>query len=421
MTSEVCMMNRLAVVLAADSATTVSRWVDGKREERYFKGANKVFQLSDMEPVGLMIFDSADLLNVPWEIIIKSFRTHIKGKTFNTVNDYAKELFVYISDNPRLFPIEVQNAALLDAARGVAYSVISEAIHEKNQEEQLGAIEDAFALLAEATDAVPVPECIEEDHLHKVVSDLRNGVEEAIRELIAALKLDELKDFGAVADACLNEVVRSSADYLDTTGLVFAGFGDHEIFPTMVEYQSNGMVGGKHLYARKAEMVIDHQQPAWLKAFAQTSMIDTFNAGVSFDVYSSIMVELDKNLKEFAEETIAKSGGKIDAIDDLDSLVQAARQKIGSGIIDNARKEHSLPMRSVLSVLPANEMAELAETLITLQSLKEKVTKPSATVGGPVDVAIITKSEGLVWVKRKHFFNADINSRFHLRQLAQHS
>ena len=40
-------------------------------------------------------------------------------------------------------------------------------------------------------------------------------------------------------------------------------------------------------------------------------------------------------------------------------------------------------------------MAEFAETLINLQSLKEKVTKPSQTVGGPIDVAVITKSEGL--------------------------
>jgi hypothetical protein len=61
-------------------------------------------------------------------------------------------------------------------------------------------------------------------------------------------------------------------------------------------------------------------------------------------------------------------------------------------------------------------MANLDETLINLQSLKEKVTKNSETVGGPVDVAIITKNEGLIWVKRKHFFDIELNSRFALRQ-----
>lgn len=65
-------------------------------------------------------------------------------------------------------------------------------------------------------------------------------------------------------------------------------------------------------------------------------------------------------------------------------------------------------------------MAELAETLIALQSLKEKVTRPSETVGGPVDVAVITRSEGLVWVKRKHYFSPDLNPSFFLRQRLQH-
>ena len=44
MTSEVCLMNRRAVVLAADSATTVTYWTDKGKEERYFKGANNIFQ-----------------------------------------------------------------------------------------------------------------------------------------------------------------------------------------------------------------------------------------------------------------------------------------------------------------------------------------------------------------------------------------
>ena len=43
MTCEVAIMNRRALVLAADSAGTVTTWVNGNREERYFKGENKIF------------------------------------------------------------------------------------------------------------------------------------------------------------------------------------------------------------------------------------------------------------------------------------------------------------------------------------------------------------------------------------------
>jgi len=46
MTAEVAIMNQHALVFAADSATTVTHWLKDKAEKRYFKGANKLFQLS---------------------------------------------------------------------------------------------------------------------------------------------------------------------------------------------------------------------------------------------------------------------------------------------------------------------------------------------------------------------------------------
>jgi hypothetical protein len=66
--------------------------------------------------------------------------------------------------------------------------------------------------------------------------------------------------------------------------------------------------------------------------------------------------------------------------------------------------------------LPVDELGNLAETMIMLESLKEKVTNASQSVGGAVDVAVITKVEGLVWVKRKHYFSCDMNPRFVERQ-----
>lgn len=60
----------------------------------------------------------------------------------------------------------------------------------------------------------------------------------------------------------------------------------------------------------------------------------------------------------------------------------------------------------------------VAETLIVLQSLKERVTSPKQSVGGPVDIAVLTKSEGLIWVKGKHFFDSEKNLRYVMRQKA---
>ena len=72
-------------------------------------------------------------------------------------------------------------------------------------------------------------------------------------------------------------------------------------------------------------------------------------------------------------------------------------------------------MKAVVGVLSVDEMAELAETLINLESLKEKVTRPTQSVGGPVDVALISKIDGFVWIKRKHYFEPKLNPRFFTR------
>ena len=34
------------------------------------------------------------------------------------------------------------------------------------------------------------------------------------------------------------------------------------------------------------------------------------------------------------------------------------------------------------------------------------------TVGGPIDVAVISKGDGFVWIKRKHYFDRELNQHF---------
>jgi hypothetical protein len=81
MTCEVALLNRRAVALAADSATTVTYWEQGEEKRRYFKGTNKLFNLSSVHPVGIMTSDSGNLHMVPWEVIVKAYRDHVGPKS----------------------------------------------------------------------------------------------------------------------------------------------------------------------------------------------------------------------------------------------------------------------------------------------------------------------------------------------------
>ncbi len=68
MTAEVCVMNRLGIALASDSAVTIGQ------EDKIYTSADKLFLLAENAPVGAMIYGGADFLDVPWETIIKTYR-----------------------------------------------------------------------------------------------------------------------------------------------------------------------------------------------------------------------------------------------------------------------------------------------------------------------------------------------------------
>ena len=54
----------------------------------------------------------------------------------------------------------------------------------------------------------------------------------------------------------------------------------------------------------------------------------------------------------------------------------------------------------------------MAESLVNLTSFRRHVTPDVETVGGPIDVAIISRGDGFIWIKRKHYFQPELNQHF---------
>lgn len=52
----------------------------------------------------------------------------------------------------------------------------------------------------------------------------------------------------------------------------------------------------------------------------------------------------------------------------------------------------------------------LAETVINFA----KYRPGAQTVGGPIEIAVISKHEGFKWVKRKHYFNMELNKPYEI-------
>lgn len=85
MTAEIAVLNRFGVAMAADSAVTI-----GHRGDKIWTSADKLFQLSEANPLGIMIYGSADFCGLPWETVIKSYRQVRGNKSWGTVQEHSQ-------------------------------------------------------------------------------------------------------------------------------------------------------------------------------------------------------------------------------------------------------------------------------------------------------------------------------------------
>ncbi len=81
------------------------------------------------------------------------------------------------------------------------------------------------------------------------------------------------------------------------------------------------------------------------------------------------------------------------------------------------QEEFVQPITHVIRHLPKEELRGMAEVLVSLTSLKRRVSFEQETVGGLVDVAMISKGDGFIWQKRKHYFDETLNPSYLNRQI----
>jgi hypothetical protein len=200
---------------------------------------------------------------------------------------------------------------------------------------------------------------------------------------------------------------------LGNTGVVVAGYGEDQIYPAYEQYEVFGHIGDELCHEKKNTYEVDRDGTAMIQPLAQTSMIDMFTDGFGSSLASIIGTQSRNALGNVFEQLSAAGIEVPPAL--VATITDDCHSRFTSQWKAENWKRNFHPLISVIQSLSISEMAHLAESLLGLESLKERVTSPSESVGGPIDVAAITKTEGLVWIKRKHYFEPDLNLRYATR------
>lgn len=198
--------------------------------------------------------------------------------------------------------------------------------------------------------------------------------------------------------------------------MVITGFGKKETFPTLTSFACEIAVNNKLKYKETNNVDLSKTSSAIIP-FAQGDMVCTFMEGVDPNYIKTFDGYLSELFDKYPEQIAAgisqlNDGEKNQLTEKLRGFGHYLLKDCFAKMIDYRKQNHIDPIIFAISVLPKDELAAMAESLVHLTSLKRRISMDAETVGGPIDVAVISKGDGFVWIKRKHYFRPELNPFF---------
>jgi len=421
MTAEIAILNRSALALAADSAVTITVG----RKNKVYDTAEKLFEFSRKQPIALMIYNNVEYVGVPLDVLIRKFRTAhdepirpAKYKPFATLKDAADQFLEYLRGFDH--DLEEEEKHLYFALRERLRPVARVAAGEIQDTLFKGMMAGKTPTISPADIATKhIKQAIEHEKLNLLpgyLSDVtltkfRARFGESIKRLAADL-FKGIVQKPSLISACVRlgyHVMKSCEPSEMVTGLVFGGFATKDMFPTLHYLEMDGIYFGQIKITSRNEVDIDRRRTrAEVVPFAQKEMVERFMYGLDTDLESDIHTFVDNAI----DQTLSASG-KL-----TDKAKASAKLKIANtfgGMIGNLKERSRQDLLDIVYFMSKKELADIAYALVELTSQKRRFSTEEQSVGGPIDVAILTKSEGLVWIKRKHYFGPETNQGYYSR------
>ena len=430
MTAVVGILNKRGIAIAADSAVTMSR---GRKGEKIANSANKMLRLTSANPISVMVTGSASLLGVPWDVIIRRYRQKRGNNSFPTVQACVNDFFSYIPTEPAFFEEDMVNR-FLGYLISEFYDTICRDVPEKeydddgnvtNEEEVFQVMNNAMRRISKKAKTVGTCQQFVDYDFERFIAIAKDTIDQHFKEITA----DDIpgpeqyssgltKKLRPIFDQCFYDF--TMARPIDGTTLVFSGYGESEEYPVLLHADVDGGFDKRtHYYIFEDEIVkISDDNPTAICPFAQ--------ADVMMGLLTGITPRYNREAINIAEESLSNYlASYINTKDNEGSPISPEIKKKLSSIKYNdlirkfAKQNYRLRISErkqwlkTLHDYDLQDMARLAENLITITSFERHMTFSQEGVGGPIDLAVITKNNGFTWLNRKSWYHhKDVGGRY---------
>ncbi len=396
MTAEVIVMNKESVALAADSAVTTGN--------KIHESANKLFTLRKEYPVGIMISHSSDFMGIPWETLVKIYRDHRLG------DGHLERVEAYTSDFLEFIQSEqyCTEKAQADQINRICWSSLNEIVsttkadidsrflqlrecsHETTNELAREELERFRTFLQEQPD-------YQYQELDRATLDDQYGniIRDAVTDIFGSFGIRVDEDTRDLAYECVATLIFKKTPSNSHSVVSVVGFGENEIFPSYSIMHIEGVIFGElKVFSRNSADIDRHENCVLIQPMGQSDIFNRFMYGID-DRYRNF---ISIYFSEFCNKLGMPADKARQAIDEFETRIRR-----------NERQMFVDPIVRTVQSLPKTELASMAESLVSLTSIKRKVSDERETVAGPIDVAVITKGDGFIWLKRKHYFSPELN------------
>ena len=411
MTAIVGFMNKRGIAMAADSAVTLGN------THKVMNSGNKIFTLSKYAPIGVATYGNESFMETPWELAIKMYRKQLGRKKYGALNEYIESFIKYLHDQDFFMTEEHKKIELRNKA-----------IWFYNASVQNSRKRDGYTPSAEVDSLVQeLQECKQKNERGIPIPEMVGYSYDNFKTYFNDIFQANLKSFPHLLSEDSKELfLQSFYQYLlvhvkhgHDTGLVFFGYGEKEIYPSMVNIEVIDGFDGRLRYMRlenNSDTIIETENKACVIPFAQIDVAQTIIRGINpsfLDILGNSMVTILNQYRDIILKQIPNNSQNKGMIDFINSLNHNAFASMFVQMATNEfRSNYTDVLIATLANLSKEDMANLAESLVELTSLVRRMSPSEETVGGPVDVAVVSKGDGFIWMKRKHYFDPKLNTNF---------
>lgn len=398
MTAQAVVANTRAVAIASDSSVTVT---NGGGSRRTFTNEEKVFPLPSPHRLALLHSGNIRVVGVPIDVLIAEWMRTLGGEPLSNVEDYVDHFKNWLGGADDIFGIDTQIRHYESTLETYLWDLRQEISKQLQELQSTSGSEEEAPVIVEQMlerDRQYLETLHEYDGLSR---DWAQGVAAKSGEMIMGLIDWAMQDLPRSdrIDHHLTQVAVELAyrpsPFASHATLVFVGFGGSNVFPVSQMMDLDGLLEGRIRAQAHSSTAISVDTDAVVTPVGQVEAMNTFLRGYDYSFLTLAVEGLRASLQDASQQLPT-----VDE-DTSDKQLQAAEEQLRSEFERLSWERFVRPMVGTVSAMAATDLARVAESFVGLQVLRQLTQAEMETVGGPIDVAIITRAEGFRWVSSK--------------------